>query len=178
MLAPYFSEGDAIMIGALGGIMLFENPSMIKHRVFNSYILQLAAIVIIGTFVYLSGYGKLAKIALPFGNAIISISILFLIFSYITPSEKVIYKILNNKVMVHTGVLSYSLYIWQQYFLSSDYLPVLRFFPINIVIIYLVSLASYYLWESQFLKLKRYISKNDFRSNFKFSFARKKQTHL
>jgi peptidoglycan/LPS O-acetylase OafA/YrhL len=178
ILAPYFAEGDAIMIGALGGILLFENPSIIKHKVFSSYLLQLAALILIGTFVYLSGYGKLAKISLPFGNTVISFSILFLIFSYITPSEKVVYKVLNSKVMVHIGVLSYSIYIWQQYFMSSEHLSVLRFFPLNILTIYLVSFVSYYLWESRFLKLKQYLSKGGPVAEPKFLLVKKGEPTL
>lgn len=151
-LSPFFMYADAIFIGSLGGIMFFENPGILRYKIFNSYIAQIAALFAICVLVYLSGHGKLALISLPFGNLIISISILFLLFSYITPSTSVVFKFLNNKYIVHIGVLSYSIYVWQEFFVVGPF--IWRTFPLNILVIYIVSLASYYLWEKPFLKLK------------------------
>jgi peptidoglycan/LPS O-acetylase OafA/YrhL len=121
---------------------------------------QAAAVLVFITIIYLGDTYKLSYIVLPFGDVIISLSILFLIFAYVTPSNTPVFKVLNSKVMVHIGVLSYSIYVWQQFFYSWQGVPdaIWRQFPLNIVLIYLVSLASYYLWEKQFLKLKKHYS--------------------
>jgi peptidoglycan/LPS O-acetylase OafA/YrhL len=160
LLSPFFSYSDAIFIGALGGILFFEKPAICEHWIFRSYPAQAVAVCLIPAFVYFSAYGKLGLIALPFGNAIISASILFLILSYITPSNPVIFKFLNCRVMVHIGILSYSIYIWQQFFFVGQLKVFWRIFPYNLLVIYLVSLASYYLWEKPFLNMKNGISAN------------------
>jgi peptidoglycan/LPS O-acetylase OafA/YrhL len=157
-LSPFFIYADAILIGVYGAIIYFERPAIIQHKAFRLVWLKLLALIIFCLFIYLSGYGKLAIIALPFGHIFISLSILFLIGCYLTPSATIIYKVLNNKAVMHIGVLSYSIYVWQQFFFVGDTRFVyLRTFPSNILIIYVVSLASYYLWEKPFLKLKRYV---------------------
>ncbi|MFM7022064.1 MAG: acyltransferase family protein [Flavobacteriales bacterium] len=56
------------------------------------------------------------------------------------------YQLLNSKIMIHLGVLSFSLYLWQQLFLSSnDYW--INIFPVNIALIYLTALFSYHFIE-------------------------------
>jgi len=159
-LSPFFIYSDAIFIGAFGGILFFENPELFKHKIFNSRLAKLAAISLFLLFVYTTEHGKLALISLPFGNAIISLSILFLITAYIFPSDKAVYKFLNNKVIVHIGILSYSIYIWQQFFFIGELKGFWRTFPYNIAVIYPVSLGSYYLWERPFLSLKKLFSAN------------------
>ncbi|MBS1519714.1 MAG: acyltransferase [Bacteroidetes bacterium] len=158
-LAPFFSYSDSIAVGALGSIMLFENPAILELKIWKSYLLQITALVIIGLFVYCSDYGKGAKIALPFGNLLISISILFIIFAYIKPSKTLVFRILNSKAMIHIGLLSYSIYVWQQFFFINTINMIWFVFPYNIIMIYIISLASYYLFEKPCLKLKQLFSK-------------------
>ena len=158
-LSPFFMHANAILIGVFGGVLYFENPEIAKHKIFRPGWLQLLALVVAVLFIYLSGYGKLAIISLPFSNLVISLAVLFLIFSYITPSNNLMYKILNYKAFIHIGVLSYSIYIWQEFFFVGEpRFAFLRTFPSNILLIYLVSVASYYVWEQPFLKLRRYVN--------------------
>lgn len=152
-LIDFFHYADSIFIGALGGILFFENKFPNDNKILNSIVLHVFLIMIIFVLIYFSAAGKFGKLALPFGNTIISFSILIIIFSYITPSNKLVYKLLNSNIMVHIGVLSYSLYVWQQFFLCGQ-VGIYRTLPYNIIIIYFVSLGSYYLWEKPFLKLK------------------------
>jgi peptidoglycan/LPS O-acetylase OafA/YrhL len=156
-LAPYFIVSDSIMIGALGAIILFENPGLIDRKMFSSRILKLVAIGTIVLFVYCIYNKKLSIISTPFGNTFISVSILFLLLSYIKPSGSLVYKLLNNKIVVHVGILSYSMYIWQQFFIRGPNHYIWRVFPYNMIVIYIVSLASYYLWERQFLRLRKFL---------------------
>ena len=154
-LSPFFEYAGAVFIGALGGIIFFEQPQILKHSIFRSSLAQLTALAIFVMFVYFTENGKLALISLPFGNVIISLSVLFLIFAYVTPSHQFMFKILNHKAVVHIGVLSYSIYIWQQFFFVGAITGWWRAFPYNLTVIYIVSLGSYYFWERPFLKLKK-----------------------
>jgi peptidoglycan/LPS O-acetylase OafA/YrhL len=154
-LSPFFNYSDAIFVGALGAIFYHEDPSICQRKLFNNYFAQLLAVCLIILFVYLQDGGKFVLISIPFGNFIIAVSCLYLIFSYVTPSNKLFFKILNSRVLVHIGVLSYSIYIWQQFFFKSEIRVVWRMFPLNILIIYCVALISYFLWERPFLNIRR-----------------------
>jgi peptidoglycan/LPS O-acetylase OafA/YrhL len=157
-LGSFFENSDAIFIGCIAGIFFVKNPDIFKHKIFSSYILQIIALITIIIFVYCHHAGKFGKIALPFGNIIISVSILLIILSYIHPSNNIIFKFLNSKPMVHIGVLSYSIYIWQEFFNVSTFKVWWRTFPYSILVAYLAGLIAYYLWEKQFLKLKRFVN--------------------
>jgi peptidoglycan/LPS O-acetylase OafA/YrhL len=158
-LHPFFEKADAIFVGVLGAIYLKENPNILNHRAFRSYLLKTCALILIITLVYAQGYGKLAIISLPAGNLIISVAILFLLFAYIIPSKSLVFKFLNHKYIIHIGVLSYSLYIWQQVLFVGDGRFAWKSFPVNWLVIYVVALLSYYLWEKPFIKFGRYVSR-------------------
>lgn len=158
-LSPFFMYADAILVGAYGALVNLKQPDLIKHKIFRSSYLQLAALGLFVLFVYLSAHGKLALVSLPFGGLVIAVCTMFLIACYITPSNSIVFKLLNSKIIVHIGVLSYSLYIWQQFFIVGDVVFWWRVWPINIGVIYLVALASYYLWEQPFLRLRKYVLK-------------------
>jgi peptidoglycan/LPS O-acetylase OafA/YrhL len=153
-LSPFFEFSGPIFVGAFGGVLFFESPQILHRKVFSSSFAQLAALTVFIAFPYFTAHGRLAIISVPFGHLIISLTILFLIFAYILPSDKIVFKVLNNKAIVHIGVLSYSIYIWQQFFFIGEFRGIWRTFPYNILIIYVVSLISYYLWEKPFLKIK------------------------
>lgn len=74
--------------------------------------------------------------------------------------ENIWFKFLNTRLLNYIGVLSYSIYIWQQLFFSNN-LGKLSEFPFNIVLIFLAAIISYNFIELPFLKLKdRLQSKN------------------
>lgn len=154
-LHPFFAVSDSILIGAFTAILYQEKPQFFAKKIFNNYTLQVIAVLLIIFFVNASAHGKFALISLPFGNTIIAIAIMYLILSYIDKRTNLVYKFLNAKVMIHIGVLSYSIYIWQQFFFGQDRIFFLGVFPLNIVLIYLVSLASYYLLEKPFINLRK-----------------------
>jgi peptidoglycan/LPS O-acetylase OafA/YrhL len=64
-------------------------------------------------------------------------------------------RILNWRPVVYVGVLSYSIYLWQEPFLNpmADGWP--STFPQNVLLVVVASLASYYLIEVQALKLRK-----------------------
>lgn len=158
-LHPFFAVSDSILIGAFTAILYQEHPQHFAKKIFNNYYLQVIAVLLIIFFVNASANGRFALISLPFGNTIIAFAIMYLILSYIDIRTNLVYKFLNAKLIVHIGVLSYSIYIWQQFFFGKDYISFLGNFPLNIVLIYLVSLASYYLLEKPLIGLrKRYAS--------------------
>ncbi|MES2425759.1 MAG: acyltransferase [Bacteroidota bacterium] len=154
-LSSFFSYSDSIFIGALGGIFYIENPGLCQHKILKNYWMQLGAISFFVLFVLLKDAGAASYICVPFANVIIAGATIFLILAYINPSATIIFKLLNSRILTHLGILSYSIYIWQQFFIFGARATWWRTFPNNILVIYLVALGSYYLWEKPFLKLRQ-----------------------
>lgn len=67
------------------------------------------------------------------------------------------YNLLNHKVMNYIGLLSYSLYLWQQIF-SPPMGLVVSEFPINLLLLMAAAIFSYHVIEKPFLGLKEKFS--------------------
>lgn len=62
--------------------------------------------------------------------------------------------LLNTKVFAAAGVLSYSMYLWQQPFLASHQIAWWTALPVSLLLTVLAALGSYYLIERPFLGLR------------------------
>jgi peptidoglycan/LPS O-acetylase OafA/YrhL len=65
---------------------------------------------------------------------------------------------MNARAVIHVGVISYSLYIWQQLFLTEQNTTWMGTFPVNLLCALLVAECSYRFIERPFLSLKRYLA--------------------
>lgn len=66
-------------------------------------------------------------------------------------------RLLNSRLLVHIGILSYSLYLWQQLFTADRIVTHIYArvpYAINIVAIFLCAEASYWMVERPFLRLR------------------------
>ena len=68
-------------------------------------------------------------------------------------------RVLNAPPLVYVGVLSYSLYLWQQPFLNRGFESVVTAFPLNIAIVIALALLSYYVIERPSLALRRTVER-------------------
>ncbi len=92
---------------------------------------------------------------LPLGSTLDSVCIaLFLLWAIRNPETRV-GRLLNRPVLVTIGVLSYSLYLWQQLFLTPLNHTWTGLFPVNILVCFGVAWASYRFIEQPFLNLRR-----------------------
>ena len=82
-------------------------------------------------------------------NILIAIIIMFSVFG----PKGVWFKILNWKLVNYMGILSYSIYLWQELFLCNTGYWINKF-PQNIICIFVASICSYHLIEKPFLRLK------------------------
>ena len=63
-------------------------------------------------------------------------------------------RILNSAPLVYIGTISYSLYLWQNAFLNREVANRWTSFPQNLLFAFAAAMASYYIIEKPFLRLK------------------------
>ncbi len=83
------------------------------------------------------------------GIAFMAIIILYSVFG----PKHLWYKVLNLRVVNFIGLLSYSLYLWQQFFISNNGLWLTRL-PQSLVFLFIAALFSYYFIEKPFNKIR------------------------
>jgi peptidoglycan/LPS O-acetylase OafA/YrhL len=96
------------------------------------------------------------------GMTLMNLSIAICIDWLITNNHTMFGKILNSSPFRFVGVLSYSLYLWQQPFSSYSEEQVWTHFPYNLILLISCSLFSYYVIEKTFLQLRKTWEKNIF----------------
>jgi peptidoglycan/LPS O-acetylase OafA/YrhL len=103
---------------------------------------------------------------LPFGYTVCGLAIsLFLLWCVRNPTSAV-GRVLNSRPVVHIGVLSYSIYIWQTLFLHFNNksvfgpsLKILYTFPFSWLAIFVVAELSYNVVEKPSLRLRNHLMK-------------------
>jgi len=60
-------------------------------------------------------------------------------------------RVLNWAPLAYIGTLSYSIYLWQQFFLNRETRALVTSFPLNLVLVAACALLSYYAVERPFL---------------------------
>jgi peptidoglycan/LPS O-acetylase OafA/YrhL len=68
-------------------------------------------------------------------------------------------RFLNLPAISFMGVLSYSLYLWQQIFLNRNSDAAYCAFPLNIILVFLMAMLSYLVVEAPFLRLRMVIER-------------------
>lgn len=155
----FFNKFQAIAIGCFCAVLIFKYPIRITISKSWKVITNLIAIAAMLWFQY-DGFFSLKNV---FAGSAICFLTGYIIVTNLNPSTDLMFAILNNRVIIKIGELSYSIYIWQQLFTSYDgKLPhYLTAYPYNIIWIMAVSAVSYYFYERFFLKIKaRYTAVN------------------
>jgi peptidoglycan/LPS O-acetylase OafA/YrhL len=84
-----------------------------------------------------------------------AINLLVLIFVITCVDRE--FRVLNSKLMIYLGTISYSLYIWQQLFVSQS-APSLGGTLIRVIAMFAISILAHYALERPFLRLKEKFS--------------------
>jgi peptidoglycan/LPS O-acetylase OafA/YrhL len=154
----YFIKFQAIAVGCLLAILAFNGK--LDNRWFLSSYKVAGNLIAVFLIFYLS-FDSFYSVKSIFINLIIAILIAYIVISNIVPSEDFIYRFLNYRFLSLIGILSYSIYIWQQVFIiKDDRLPrLLNSLPFNLIFLAIVSSLSYFFYEKYFLKLKTKFSR-------------------
>jgi peptidoglycan/LPS O-acetylase OafA/YrhL len=91
------------------------------------------------------------------GITLMNVAIALTIDRLVRFPEGVVGRILNWSPVVSVGVLSYSLYLWQQPFLNRNSTATAASFPLNLCLAALVAVGSYQLVEKPGLRFRRYL---------------------
>lgn len=144
---------DSIATGCLGAILF---NAMSTRRAF-AWLTGWPAIPIAGGLIAI-GYGSALfsrPIAYVAGQSLANLGILLLLLHVVTRPRDPAGRILNTRPLVAIGVLSYSLYLWQEPFLYFRGTGWATAFPQNIVLAFIAAYASHRLVEKPFLAIKQ-----------------------
>lgn len=152
---------DSLMFGCALAIVS-------RHAKFRAIVERLlhwqGVLIALVFFLFVSGYlmQKLQGYYMfPFGYSLEGIVISYLLLYFVTKHESVGGKILNSKLLVHIGLISYSLYLWQQVFLHPPLdapslwsASLLGRFPLNLIASFVAAEVSYRLVEIPCLAMR------------------------
>jgi peptidoglycan/LPS O-acetylase OafA/YrhL len=148
---------DTIMAGCLVALWEEDGLPRVADAVFNSGWATLGALGLLFFPIdplfgrYAGGFG------LTGGKLVMIVCIVVVIMHAIRQAGSPVGRVLNSRLLVHVGVLSYSLYIWQQMFLDPFEANHRWFgqFPCVVAVIFIVAQLSHTFIEQPFIRLRR-----------------------
>jgi peptidoglycan/LPS O-acetylase OafA/YrhL len=152
---PYHGQqfeavADALASGCLlAGVYNTLGGWQSYQRVMRSWLFWAAPVTLI-----LLQYLDKPRISLFVGQTVMNLCIVLIIERMVRYPDTPSARVLNLAPLRFVGVLSYSLYLWQQLFLNRHSDSWVAAFPVNLVLVFAAAMASYYIVERPFLMLK------------------------
>ena len=147
--------GDAIAIGCLVALLSKElENSRIMHRLIN---LRCFFVIPLLSVIMYCGLKLLPVFYFAAGESIAVICIAAALWKVMHVRDTA-FRFLNAWPVVNIGVLSYSLYIWQQLFLNPTSTSVLNRFPLNLLLACAAATLSHFCIDLPFLRLRHRFS--------------------
>ncbi|MGN6638123.1 MAG: acyltransferase family protein, partial [Mucilaginibacter sp.] len=146
-----------ILIGSVFAICMFKNMITLKRGRINHWLgivlLSVAIVMRTPNFLFYTKY---------ISQYLSTILIAFVVLLALQP-DTLLTKVFSSKLMVRIGILSYSLYIWQQLFVGSNPwqpwmrrlygYPMWQLIILKLVAAFFIAICSY-AFERRFLKIK------------------------
>jgi peptidoglycan/LPS O-acetylase OafA/YrhL len=148
------TRADILMFGCL--LALSKNTDVFHRalaRLSQTLYLSLVAIFLFLIDPLLRAHFRGVYI-LPFGLTLQGFGIALIVFTVLQRPGSLIATLLRTRVLVWTGLISYSLYLWQQVFLTPLNRTVTGKLPINLVFAFVVAATSYYWVEKPILRMR------------------------
>lgn len=149
----FHTRADALLIGCLLALLWQENRFQSAVNVALRRGVGWAAIAwLLASWALVRPFGDMWKYSAGYLCDALAIAtiMVWVIRSPATPGGR----LLNSRVVRHVGVLSYSLYLWQQLFLTSQNTSLFGRFPVNLAAALAAAEVSYWLVERPFLRLR------------------------
>lgn len=152
-----FTRVDAIATGCLFALYKNELLQMFSKYWRTLFYSSLTLLFLSRSFPEIIKNSEINTFWIEMNSSIVNLFIAILMMYSVFGPKKSWYRVLNTKVFNYIGLLSYSLYLWQQFFIQSTR-HWFNSVPINLVLLFLVAIASYHLIEKPFLKWKEKIT--------------------
>lgn len=173
MMYLFWKGPVMILIGSVWAIFLFKgmtlNLKISKYYLTDLMLFVLAIVIQNKRFI---GY-------IPYVSEWISALIIAYSLASVIKNQSLLSIILESRLLVNTGIISYSLYIWQQLFIGQKawqpWLYSLRNQPLyllmlaKLMLIFAIGFLSWRFVEKRFLKLKVHFSRSTFSATAKKS---------
>jgi peptidoglycan/LPS O-acetylase OafA/YrhL len=159
MQASLLFVGDAIAIGCLLALSAewIRNNSVLTRVIESNWFV---VVPLLAVAMYATLKSQLwPKFHLALGDSISLFCIAATIWRVIHWNDYSS-KVLNSRVLIFVGTISYSLYIWQQIFLNRSSTLWMNRFPQNVILAIGTAIISYRLIEMPFLRWRSRLSKN------------------
>ncbi|HTL70253.1 MAG TPA: acyltransferase [Candidatus Eisenbacteria bacterium] len=155
-LEPFLGYADSLMAGCLLAVGRAAFPRRWETLTWGKSRARYLCVLAIWATNYHCLEGKASFFTVPFGRTLTSACVAFLLAGAVTRSDGKLFRLLNHPLCVYVGTLSYSLYIWQEFFIykrewGEEWW---HLFPVNLAFSFLAAAASYHLWEKTFLKMR------------------------
>ncbi|MBY0518097.1 MAG: acyltransferase [Bacteriovoracaceae bacterium] len=143
---------DSLLIGCALAYLYQANHFLVFYNFIKKYKLHFLAFLQI--FFFSRIFNTLFKGAynLTLGFTLDELSMCVLIV-FLTNKENILFKWFNNPIVIHLGVLSYSIYLWQMPFVWKEL--GMANLVLRIVGIYVCALLSFIFVESPFMELRK-----------------------
>lgn len=161
-LFSFLTNMDSLMLGSLVGWATQRSQWFVDCICKASLPLaRFFAVASIYSVWQIEAHHQLAVLTVPFAITVQSVAAAFLIASYVLSKRGLGFELLNSAPVAYLGVLSFSIYIWQQPFFdknssfgSSEPFTLLTL-PVNLFAALLVAAVSYHLLEQPLLRLRQ-----------------------
>ena len=145
---------DSIALGCvLAGTRGWLHSQPFYRRILDSRLMIIVPLIVLAA----SALHDHPGLAFLIGFSVMNVGIALSIDWCVTNHDGIVGRALNSRPLIFIGVMSYSIYLWQQLFLNRESGSVLCSFPLNIVLVAACSLGSYYLIERPALSLRRHL---------------------
>jgi peptidoglycan/LPS O-acetylase OafA/YrhL len=138
---------------AAGCMLALTRTWLEKQRWYLNLFRPAPALATVAVVLILNRYSGYTVVGV-LGTSVINIGTALLVHRCVLNSRDSVGAFLNWKPVVYIGVLSYSLYVWQQLFLDRSSSAWSNAFPQNLALAAGAALASYYLIEKPMLGLR------------------------
>lgn len=158
ILYRFETAADSIAVGCLlaGSFQwLLNQPGF--QKVLQSRLLMLVPFVVLAIGTSITLQIQYRPLYLLLGITIQNVGIALCIAWSVTYHSGRIGRILNSRPLVFIGLISYSLYLWHPLFLFPDSSPTISSLILNLTLVALVSLASFYLVERPSLQIRQWL---------------------
>jgi peptidoglycan/LPS O-acetylase OafA/YrhL len=139
---------------ASGCILALTRSWLEKQRWYLNLFRPVTALATVALILVLNRFAVYTVVGV-LGTSIINIGIALLVHRCVFKPRDCVGTFLNWRPVAFIGVLSYSLYVWQQLFLNRSSSSWINAFPENILLAAGAALASYYGIEQPMLGLRR-----------------------